>query len=332
MNTAINFSPNAERRSMRKKFGIVVIIFTAVAGVLFWWSFSDKGRFFKTLESETNESAVAKPQIKTTLPVPQSGQPTNSSNSIRVDNGGGSRPTTYMPGVQRPFKSADGQRVKNGQAGKWWLYARSPEEAIWMDHFGYPTPAEDMKLATLSDDELEQMGRDGDLNAKTQYGVRRALKAIKNGDERGVKIYAGFVASTAKISGPYAATEALVLYSAFQREIDQIPPASRTQVQKNMAIEFARLYASASEISALYSDYAAIKLRGASIVGFPSEDVSVALGYGENVAESIAGISANRIKEGLGPLIILPRPNNKAITNSGVGPFDPNTGAVLERY
>jgi hypothetical protein len=332
MNTAINFSLNAERRSMRKKFGIVVTVCAAIAGVLLWLSFSDKSRFFKTLESETNESAVAKPQIKTKSPVPQSVQPTSGTNSIRAGNDGGSRPTTYMPGVQRPFKSADGQLVKNGQAGKWWLYARSPEEAIWMDHFGYPTPAEDMKLATLSDDELEQMGRDGDLNAKTQYGVRQALKAIKNGDERGVKIYAGFVVSTARISGPYAATEGLVLYSAFQREMDQIPPASRTQAQKNMAIEFAKLYASASEISALYSDYAAIKLRGASIIGSPSGDVSVALGYGENVAESIAGISANRIKEGLGPLIILPRPNNKAITSIGIGPFDPNAGSVLERY
>jgi hypothetical protein len=329
MNATINFSPNAERRSMRKKFGIAAGACAAIGGLLFWWSFSDTGRFFVPSAVKETESALATVPLKSLAQAVPSVQPTGP---LRSNASGVGKTMTYMPGVQRPFKNADGQLVKNGQAGKWWLYARSPEEAMWMDHFGYPTPAEDMKLATLKDEELEQMGRDGDLNAKTQYGVRQALKAIKNGDERGVKIYAGFVASMATISGPYAATEGFVLYSAFQREMDQIPPASRSQAQKNMAAEFARLYAIASEITALYSDYAAIKLRGASIIGFPSGDVSVALGYGENVAESIAGISANRIKEGLGPLIILPRPNNKAITSSGVGPFDPNTGPVLERY
>jgi hypothetical protein len=237
--------------------------------------------------------------------------------------------STYRPGVGRAIRVTDGLRVKADKLVGWWLYARSAEEASWMDHFGYPTPAEELQLLKMSDEDLATLAKSGDKNAEVHIYARLASAAFTSRDERGVMKSAGFLASLAR-NNPYGAAKASAVYNDIVDSYYNIPEAARTEEDKKRLQRYTDMYLDAAQTSALFGDHAAASVRNSNGLG-PYKDAQVSLSYGETVASKFSQLSRDRIKEGLPPLTILPRPTVPGISDR-IYVFDPIKGPVLERY
>lgn len=80
---------------------------------------------------------------------------------------------TYQPNVARTLRQIPGLLEMSYKNPNWWLYARSPEDAAWLDKHGYPTPSEEAKLKAATESELIAMAQVGDqmlISLKRQRG------------------------------------------------------------------------------------------------------------------------------------------------------------------
>jgi len=117
--------------------------------------------------------------------------------------------STYRPGAARPTRITTGDldtieyRKSNP---RWRLYAKSAEEARWLDQYGYPTPAEEAKLEASSTEALKAMAEGGDLNAMAHYGIRWANAATVSKNPRDAIVAGAFLYDLIKDGGPYQAT------------------------------------------------------------------------------------------------------------------------------
>ncbi len=236
--------------------------------------------------------------------------------------------TTYQPGLlraQRRIADTMSNMKQDGSKKSWWLYAQSEKDAQWLDHYGYPTPAEHDHLMSASDAELDVLAKNGDLNAKSHIASREAKNALTSGSGKdAVNAQAEFMDSLYG-GGPYQAVMAKLAFVNIARDFQRLPPAEQTDERRALVQRLSDVQIRADVINRLYGDDLG---RGAARF-WSSESKSQYLGL--KAQPEISGDAAlaiinygNREREfkGLPPLTIIPRPLEP----------DEKDKVVIERY
>lgn len=238
---------------------------------------------------------------------------------------------TYRPQQRRPVKRYTGpvgsNNIISGHAPGWWLYASSEAEVQWLDYYGYPTPAEEAKLANSSDFELASLAEGGDLNAKAHQVSRLAIKAFLGGD---LQLMAKTVARAQRLlmeGGPYQAFVISAAYGDMFKAYAALPDADRTAEKQSALNRFDSTANYAHSVGTMYSDISFTRLWNTRLQG---ERELLGLANMNNVspmqlANSLGSRTATRNSLGL-PTILLPRPEPPDLPNNSPD------AVILERY
>jgi hypothetical protein len=249
----------------------------------------------------------------------------------KVESPKASRLGTYRPGEARGFAQYP-SLVDVSRTQGWWLYARSEEEAAWMDQYGFPSPAEESGLLRASDSELDALASRGDLNAKAHLGVRLAKSTFEKQDTNQASEVIETMYKTLAEGGPYQAMTILRAYGGMLAEFMQVAPDRRTDAQRQILERYGQMNSYAAAIGELYGDYTFTPERNKAAV----KGLLPLLGLKETKevsASNLAGmISLNarlRAEKNLEPLVIVARP---LPPGGDVAKFPaPGQGVVLER-
>jgi hypothetical protein len=179
--------------------------------------------------------------------------------------------TTYRPLVVRPLKQYAGARDASGsveiQTPGWWLYANSQAEAEWLDYFGYPTPAEELSLAKMSDQELAALAASGDLNAGSHQAARAADEVFKQENVEKTRLADGLQNKLLLEGGPYQAFTIYRAYGELLQAFQDLPVSEQTPKRRAILESYGRTAQLAYEIGSAYGDRTIIALHNGSIFG-----------------------------------------------------------------
>jgi hypothetical protein len=259
--------------------------------------------------------------IEVGIPAKANTNLTNVSNILMV--------TTYRPGVQRSRRQvADTmENMVYNSKKSWWLYAQSDKDAQWLDQYGYPTPEEHERLTNASDAELDNLVKNGDLNAKSHQAIRAASKAYTTGDYNDLIKAHETLYTTIRAGGPYQAVMFARSFMDLARKFQRLPPEEQTDEKRKVIQRFGEIQQEASFLTGLYNDE--LGTRAARVLS--NEKKSEYLGLkpqAELSAVSAASMMADHARwreyNGLPPITILARP--VAANNNN------NEIIVIERY
>ncbi len=235
--------------------------------------------------------------------------------------------TTYRPGTTRPVKVTAGDMYsEENLKGKtrWWLLAHNNEEAKWLDYYGYPTVAEEERLDSASDADLDALIANGDRNAKAHQVIRAAKRALVSPQTaRDSIVAANTMESLLATDGPYQAYTIARGFGEMLKMYQDLPTEQRTEdIRKTL-----RTYDLCSQMA-----FALGKAYGDSTYDFTyktmrfmSDDVENGIRIREisalQVMPALAAGASYRASAGLPPLTILSRPDGRS-----------STGQIIERY
>lgn len=141
--------------------------------------------------------------------------------------------STYLPGVRRPVRTYNGPLDANGLVPTtipgWWLYAYSAEEAAWLDKHGYPTPAEDQRLRSSSQQELKQLMELGDKNARAWLAAKAMKNDFSGMSEKNTGFYVGMDIGDLELGNPYQSIVIAKTYMDLRTSYYEKLPDRRTE-------------------------------------------------------------------------------------------------------
>lgn len=218
---------------------------------------------------------------------------------------------TFRPSQTRAVQHYVGSVDELGRPPYWWLYARSDQEVLWLNQYGFPTPTEEAQLRLSTGAELLNLAALGDKNAKAHIAARR-LKAVfeKQDNARALTVQADVRALLAD-GGPYQATTVLNAVGDALSAYAQLTDKEKTGQQRKILNQYSDLLSQARFIGELYGDYtfngvynsyAAIVAR--STLGIDDKRQPDA----SSLASLLAANSRDRQERGDLPLIITTRP------------------------
>lgn len=218
---------------------------------------------------------------------------------------------TFRPSQTRATQQYLGPVDDFGRPPYWWLYARSEQEVLWLNQYGFPTPAEEAQLRLSTDAELLNLSASGDKNARAHIAAR-ALKAVfeKQDDARVLAVQADVRALLAD-GGPYQATTVLNAVGEALSAYAQLSDKEKTAQQRKILNQYSDLLPQARFIGEIYGDYtfngvynsyAAIVAR--RTIGIDDKRQPSA----SSLASLLAANSRDREARGDLPLIITTRP------------------------
>lgn len=257
----------------------------------------------------------------------------NNSNGASVSNQRSLKETsttTYRPQTQRSVRinseAANADGTLDRYTPHWWLYAKSPAEAIWLDRFGYPTPAEEAQMEKMSDAEIADLVARGDLNAKAHQISRAAVAAFQQQDPAAGRAAVGLAGRLVSDAGPYQAYAVRTSYYNLLDAFAALPESEKTVARTAFLDYYAGTAQMAFEIGLAYGDSEMLALENSrgrtraqlDELGLKQPLLSLAGSF----AMGLASISRSRAETGAEPMTLVPRPNA------------PNTApaVVLERY
>ncbi len=240
---------------------------------------------------------------------------------------------TYLPGVRRELKVIPGKLEMNSKNPRWWLYARSPEDAAWLDKHGYPTPSEEARLEAASDADLKTLAQNGDLNAKVHLAGRGLKAAFRGTDLIKAETASGELVDMVVEYGPYAASKSMVVLREVAKEYYRVPESERTEYQKKVLREYSISFEMAYATALAYGEYTADFFHDIPLTqldtGISEKDIT-----GASIARHLSNVSRNRIAMGLPPITLDPRPQYPLEGESLAGQSVPRretTSVVIER-
>lgn len=267
----------------------------------------------------TGLSPVELPDLKSI-----SSQTNNSIRSAELS-------TTYRPSQERDVIQHRSS-VETRQLSKWWLLARSPQEARWLDRYGFPTIKEEMMLSTSSNVDLEKLSKNGDLNAVVHLAVREAEQSFSAKDIKAAGTAISKMNQSLAEGGPYQAMTVLRGCGNMLVEFMNIPQEQRTEQQRQILEQYSQTYELAAAVGKTYGDSTFIVER--NIV--PARSLQAMLGLksaklisAAELADLLALGSKIRLERNADPMVIVSRP----LPPSGeIDKFPrPDEGPILER-
>jgi hypothetical protein len=237
---------------------------------------------------------------------------------------------TYRPGQLRATREVFGAKDANGLVSRklpnWRLYATSEAEAQWLDQFGYPTPGEEAKLKSSTDEELAALVKRGDLNAKSHQASRLALKAFAEGHANKASASVGTFSDLMLEGGPYQAMIARSTYHEILDAYYRFPASEQTPQLKAILKEWSREAEVAYAIGFAYSDGQSGQFQSRSSIGEQLGLTDMKDMSATSLGTALGRMSEVRVARGLPPITLVPRPSQPGMSLNGVGPI------VLERY
>lgn len=222
--------------------------------------------------------------------------------------------TTYRPQVARPLKQYAGARDVNGlvdaQTPGWWLYANSQAEAEWLDYFGYPTPAEELSLAKMSDQELAELVADGDSNAASHQAARAVSEFFRRENVEKSRIANSLQNKLLLEGGPYQAFTIYREYGELLQAFQDLPASEQTPKRRAILEAYGRTAQLAFDIGSAYDDRTILSLNNGLIYGLKvntglvQEDSRSSL----SLARTLAGMAARRREMNMPAIVLNPRP------------------------
>lgn len=282
-----------------KKNRLAIIFLTVALLVLFLTQ-----NFWNKKASTANDQAV---QVSPGQPDQSSSHASNSAmplkaSTIPIVSG------TYQPNVVRELRQIPVALEIGYKNPNWWLYARTPEDAAWLDRHGYPTIGEEVRLSAATDEELKAMAQRGDMNAKVHLATRSARTEFNGSNLTKAEGASNMMALLAQEYGPYAALKTMTTFGDVKDLYSATPEASRTEFQKKALREYSIAYEIAYAMTQAYGEYTAEKVR--SYTAAPQsfgvvdrKDIMAAA-----LAQTLANTSRDRIANGFPPITLDPRP------------------------
>lgn len=222
---------------------------------------------------------------------------------------GGFSQLTYQPGKQHAVRQLTGVVVdRQNKASAWWIHPKTDEEARWMDTYGYPTAAEEVRLRAASLDELKALADAGDMNAQAHWVGRSFVTAFEKGDLKSRNHYQGQVEALLANGGPYQATTFIEFYGRLLSAYSALPEEQRTGKWVQNVQDLAPAFKNAEARLSLFGDDAGLIVRldvfkqaGGYFQGFM--DYSI-----DGLVSSLSANARRRAEKGEPPLVIVPRP------------------------
>ncbi len=221
---------------------------------------------------------------------------------------------TYRPQQVRPLKQYSGLLGPDGSvirsAAGWWLYANSQAEAEWLDYFGYPTPSEELMLASMSDSALNTLVSSGDLNAKSHQVARMTDEIFKSENTEKTRTVEGLLGRLLVEGGPYQAFTICRVYSELLQSFQDLPPSEQTSKRRGILESVGRSAQLAYELGSAYDDHTMMELQNGYIAGLREQIGVAAIENRTSVALSrtLASIAARRSEINVSPIVLRPRP------------------------
>jgi hypothetical protein len=222
---------------------------------------------------------------------------------------GGFSQLTYQPGKQHAVRQLTGVIVdRNNKTSAWWIHPKTDEEARWMDTYGYPTAAEEVRLRAASLDELKALADAGDMNAQAHWVGRSFVSAFETGDIKSRNLYQGRVEALLANGGPYQATTFIDFYGQLLSAYSALPEEQRTGKWVQNVQDLAPAFKNAEARLSMFGDDAGLAVRydvfkqaGGYFQGFM--DYSI-----DGLVSSLSANARRRAEKGEPPLVIVPRP------------------------
>ncbi len=221
---------------------------------------------------------------------------------------------TYRPNQIRELKPV-GEVNKKFTITEWsrtrWLYAQSPEEAAWMDLYGYPTLQEEKQLNSATEEQLRQWAEAGDLNAKVSLRARELKKQALTGKLKDANASLLMLFDDAREAGPYGSNKALIgiadLFDSYRELSDKnkTPELRALMSTATLAEQSLRAY------SELYGDFTTVYIGV-----FPTNDIPVNQKIDAGSIPRLVGMLSNqRRKRGESPVVsFVARPETEQVT------------------
>ena len=217
---------------------------------------------------------------------------------------------TYRPGQTRATQQYMGTIDSKSITSDWWLYARSEDEALWMDFYGYPTPTEEARLRAMSEANLKLLADAGDMNAKAHYWSRAMIGAFDKNDLQRLNIASGQIGDLLVKGAPYQAMTVMQGYGKLLVEYSRLPESERTEARIKMMKQFGSLYNLAQIQGEVYGDLT-VRTMNEQISniapGIPGQTMGMTI-PGLQIGYYIANAARQREQMGLPPLTIKVRP------------------------
>ena len=218
--------------------------------------------------------------------------------------------TTYRPGQTRAIQQYIGTIDSKSITSDWWLYARSEDEALWMDFYGYPTPTEEARLRAMSEANLKLLADAGDMNAKAHYWSRAMIAAFDKNDLQGLNIASGQIGEILLRGAAYQAMTVMQGYGKLLVEYKGLPESERTEERIKMLKQFGVLYNLAQIQGEIYGDLTVrtMEQQISNIApGITGQTMTMTI-PGVQIGYFVANSARQREQMGLPPLMIKVRP------------------------
>jgi hypothetical protein len=278
-----------------------VIVYFAIAHF-----FSTKSLTDVVSSGATNAQAI-EPRLAQTSTA--SSKSAKGQKALSVPIGGFSQ-LTYQPGKQHAVRQLTGVVVdRQNKTSAWWIHPKTDEEARWMDTYGYPTAAEEVRLRAASLGELKALADAGDMNAQAHWVGRSFVSAFEKGDIKSRNLYQGEVEALLANGGPYQATTFIDFYGQLLSAYSALPEEQRTGKWVQNVQDLGPLFKLAETQLKMLGDDVGLAVR--------SDVFAQAGGFFQNTminlsADSFAMVLATnarrRAEKGEPPLTIVPRP------------------------
>jgi hypothetical protein len=317
---------NAPRLFTRRLLIWLCGLMVLLVALVFIFSFQKVREFVAPTASNGKPLDKVPRSSELSLPINKSAELPYSRNSTSA------APTniTYRPGQPRAVAQFLGVLNADDRKSNWYLYARSDQEAKWLDFYGFPTPAEDERLKQSTDAELKLLVDAGDLNAKAHQAIRLAKAIFARKDINNAPIAQGTMGYLMMEGGPYQAITVLRAYGDMLTDFAYLPQEQRTEQQRKILEIYGISADHAYANGKIYGDYSIgvthntispMGMRGE--LGLSSNSISAV-----SFANGVATASKERIERGLPPITIMPRPEPPG---GNILNFLANGTIVLER-
>jgi hypothetical protein len=303
-----------------KKIRLVIMFLLVALFVLFLTQ-----NFWKSNLPLANDQVV---QVNSTPPDRSSSQTSSVGTPTRASAlpvvGG-----TYQPSVARRLREIPRALEIGYKNPNWWLYARTQEDAAWLDRHGYPTPSEENRLTAATDEELKAMAQLGDINAKVHLASRSAKAEFNGSNLIKAEGASNMMALLAQEHGPYAALKAMTTFGEVKNLYNTVPETARTEYQKKVIREYSKAYEIAYAMTQAYGEHTAELVRSYTVAPQSFGAIDRKDAVAAEFAQSLANTSRDRIAKGLPPITLDPRPIPPEVTNGSLS--YQQTTTVFER-
>lgn len=181
--------------------------------------------------------------LATTRDKPRSAVATAAPSSFNALKAIGDGHLTYWPHTPRVLKEQ--LNLPSADPRKTFLLARSPEDAAWLDKYGFPTSIDETRLEKMSDEELISANREGDRNAYVHLHIRQMQKAYDN-PGTDLPLFTGQYL----VNNPYMAYKVVIEAEALLKQFNALSYAPEVRTAERVAI--------ASKLATVYEDAGAM--------------------------------------------------------------------------